>query len=88
MIWYVASVTGRISLCSPLYSPTSASVRVVRARISARHWRAATMLVTRMSVRAPAFAIAPRPTRVLPAPHGRTITPLPAAMKASTASSW
>ena len=81
-------MTGRISLRSPLYSPTSSSVRLVRASSSARHWRAATMLVTRMSVRAPARAMAARPTRVLPAPHGRTMTPLPAAMKASTASTW
>ncbi len=43
-------VTGRISFFSPLYSPISSSVRVVRASSSRRHCRPATVLVTRISV--------------------------------------
>jgi hypothetical protein len=87
-IWYVAIVTGRMSLCSPEYSPISASVSDVWANSSLRHCRADTVLVTRISVRADAVAIAPAPTKVLPAPQGRTTTPVPDAKKASMASRW
>ena len=48
-------VTGRISLRSPEYSPISSSVSEVRATSSRFHCRAATMLVTRISVVALGF---------------------------------
>ena len=48
--WYVAMVTGRISLRSPEYSPISSSVSDVRATSSRFHCRPATVLVTRISV--------------------------------------
>ena len=57
-------VTGRISFFSPEYSPISSSVREVRAISSRFHCRPATVFVTRMSVFAPAFAIAAAPTMV------------------------
>ena len=81
-------VTGRISLRSPEYSPISSSVSDVRASSSRRHCRPATVLVTRISVVAPALAIAAAPTRVLPAPQGSTTTPEPPAQNPSTACSW
>ena len=84
----MAIVTGRTCLTWPEYSPTSSSVSVVRLRISARHWRADTVFVTRMSVVVFPAAIAPSPTRVLPAPQGSTTTPDPWAEKLSTAWSW
>ena len=84
--WYVAIVTGRISLRSPEYSPISSSVSEVRAMSSRFHCRPATVLVTRMSVVADAFAIAAAPTIVLPAPLGSTTTPDPPAQNPSTAS--
>jgi hypothetical protein len=68
-------VTGRISLRVPEYSPISFSVNEVRRSSSSFHCRAATVLVTRMSVVAAAAAIAPAPTIVLPAPQGSTTTP-------------
>ena len=86
--WYVAIVTGRISLRCPEYSPISSSVSVVRLSSSCFHCRAATVLVTRISVVACACAIAAAPTMVLPAPQGRTTTPEPPAQKPSTASRW
>jgi hypothetical protein len=86
--WYVAIVTGRISLRSPEYSPISSAVSEVRAISSRFHWRPATVLVTRISVVACAWAIAAAPTSVLPAPHGSTITPEPPAQKPSAASFW
>jgi len=86
--WYVAMVTGRISLRSPEYSPISASVSDVRATSSRFHCRPATVFVTRISVVAFASAIAAAPTRVLPAPQGSTTTPDPPAQNASTASRW
>jgi hypothetical protein len=49
--WYVAMVTGRISLRgSPEYSPISSSVSEVRLISSSFHCRAETVLVTRISV--------------------------------------
>ena len=81
-------VTGRISLREPEYSPISSSVSVVRFSSSCRHCRAATVLVTRISVVACASAIAAAPTIVLPAPHGSTTTPEPPCQKPSTASRW
>ncbi len=81
-------VTGLISLREPEYSPISSSVSVVRRSSSLRHCRAETVLVTRMSVVVADRAIAPAPTSVLPAPHGRTTTPEPPCQKPSTASSW
>ncbi len=81
-------MTGRISFVVPEYSPISSSVRVVRASSSSRHWRAETVLVTRISVVRCIAAIAPAPTRVLPAPQGRTTTPEPPWRKPSTASVW
>jgi hypothetical protein len=86
--WYVAIVTGRISLRSPLYSPISSAVSDVRATSSRFHCRPATVLVTRISVVAEASAIAAAPTRVLPAPQGSTTTPEPPAQKCWTASRW
>ena len=86
--WYVAMVTGRISLRSPEYSPISSSVSEVRAISSRFHCRPATVLVTRISVVALASAIAAAPTSVLPAPQGSTTTPEPPAQKCSTASRW
>src|SRR3954447_14502431 len=86
--WYVAMVTGRISLRSPEYSPISSSVSDVRATSSRFHCRPATVLVTRISVVALAVAIAAAPTSVLPAPQGSTTTPEPPAQKPSTASCW
>ena len=68
-------VTGRISLTAPEYSPISSSVSEVRRTSSSFHCRAATVLVTRISVVAFACAIAAAPTSVLPAPHGSTTTP-------------
>ena len=81
-------VTGRMSLTVPEYSPISASVSVVRLSSSARHCRAETVLVTRISVVAPAIAIAAAPTIVLPAPQGSTTTPEPPCKKPSAASRW
>src|ERR1700709_453655 len=81
-------VTGRTSLRSPEYSPISSSVNDVRATSSRFHCRPATVLVTRMSVVAPALAMAAAPTSVFPAPHGRTTTPEPPAQKPSTPSAW
>ena len=81
-------VTGRISLRSPEYSPISSSVSDVRAISSRFHCRAATMLVTRISVVALALAIAAAPTSVLPAPHGSTTTPEPPDQNHSAASCW
>jgi len=40
------------------------------------------------SVRVPSAAIARMPISVLPAPHGKTITPWPVAAKARTAAAW
>src|ERR687883_138679 len=54
--WYVAIVTGRISLRSPEYSPISSSVSEVRATSSRFHCRPATVFVTRINV--VAFAVA------------------------------
>ena len=87
-IWYVAIVTGRISFACPEYSPISSSVRLVRRSSSLRHWRAETVFVTSTSVVVFASAIAPAPTRVLPAPHGSTTTPEPPVKKLSMACSW
>ena len=84
----MAIVTGRTSLTAPEYSPISSSVRVVRRSSSAFHCRAETVLVTRTSVVVELAAITPAPTSVLPAPHGRTTTPLPPAQKFSTAWRW
>ena len=81
-------VTGRISLRSPEYSPISSSVSDVRAISSRFHCRPATVLVTRISVVAPALAIAAAPTIVLPAPHGSTTTPEPPAQNESAAICW
>jgi hypothetical protein len=81
-------VTGLISFFSPEYSPISSSVSVVRLSSSLFHCRPLTVLVTRMSVVAPARAIAAAPTSVLPAPHGSTTTPEPPSQKPSTASDW
>ena len=81
-------VTGRISFRVPLYSPISSSVSEVRFTSSCFHWRAETVLVTRISVVAFASAIAPAPTSVLPAPQGSTTTPLPPCQKPSTACFW
>ena len=78
-------VTGRISLRSPEYSPMSSGLRFVRASSSSRHWRADTVLVTRMSVVACALTMAAMPTTVLPAPHGSTTTPLPPSQNPSAA---
>ena len=86
--WYVAMVTGRTSLRAPEYSPISSSVSDVRLSSSWRHCRAATVLVTRISVVAPARAIAAAPTIVFPAPQGSTTTPDPPCQKPSTASCW
>ena len=81
-------VTGRISLRAPEYSPISSSVSDVRFSSSSRHCRAETVLVTRIRVVALAWAIAPAPTRVLPAPQGRTTTPEPPCQNPSTACCW
>ncbi len=84
----MAIVTGRTSLTEPEYSPISASVSDVRLRSSSFHCRAATVLVTRISVVVELVAMAAAPTSVLPAPQGRTTTPLPPAQKFSAASCW
>ncbi len=81
-------VTGRISLRSPEYSPISSSVSEVRRSSSCRHCRPATVFVTRISVVAPAWAIAAAPTMVLPAPEGSTTTPEPPSQKPATAPFW
>ena len=81
-------VTGRISLRDPEYSPISSSPREVKRMSSSFHWRAETALVTRMSVVVELLAMAAAPTSVLPAPQGRTTTPLPPAQNESTASDW
>ena len=81
-------VTGRISLRSPEYSPISLSVNDVRAISSRFHCRPATVLVTRISVVAPALAMAAAPTMVLPAPQGSTTTPEPPAQNESAAICW
>ena len=86
--WYVAIVTGRISLTVPEYSPISSSVRVVRLISSSFHCRALTVLVTRIRVVARACAIAAAPTIVLPAPQGSTTTPEPPCQNESAASRW
>lgn len=46
------------------------------------------MLVTRISVVAPALAIAAAPTSVLPAPQGSTTTPEPPDQNESAAICW
>ena len=71
MTWYVAIVTGRISLREPEYSPISSSVSDVRLSSSSRHCRALTVFVTRISVVALARAIAAAPTIVLPGAAGQ-----------------
>jgi hypothetical protein len=76
-IWYVATVTGRICFVSPVYIPTSFSVRFVLSRISRIHWLTAAWFVARMSVFVCASSIARMPTIVFPAPHASTTTPLP-----------
>ena len=81
-------VTGRISFFSPEYSPISSSVSDVRLISSRFHCLPATVLVTRISVVAPALAIAAAPTSVLPAPHGSTTTPEPPSQNESVAISW
>ena len=81
-------VTGLISFFSPEYSPISSSVSEVRLSSSDFHCRPETVLVTRMSVVAPARAMAAAPTSVLPAPQGSTTTPDPPSQKPSTASCW
>ena len=81
-------MTGRTSLRDPEYSPISSSVSEVKRISSSFHWRAETALVTRMSVVVELRAMEAAPTRVLPAPQGRTTTPLPPAQKDSTASFW
>ncbi len=86
--WYVAIVTGRTSLRAPEYSPISSSVSEVRLTSSCFHWRALTVLVTRISVVACASAIAAAPTRVLPAPQGSTTTPEPPSQNDWAASCW
>ena len=87
-IWYVAIVTGLTSFACPEYSPISSGVSVVRLSSSSRHWRALTVLVTRIRVVVPVAAIAPAPTSVLPAPQGSTTTPEPPSVKLSTALFW
>jgi hypothetical protein len=87
-IWYVAMVTGLTSFTEPEYSPISSSVSDVRLSNSSRHCRAETVLVTRISVVVPAAAMAPAPTRVLPAPQGSTTTPEPPSKKLSIAFCW
>ncbi len=81
-------MTGRISFLAPEYSPISSAVSVVRRSSSSRHCRAATVLVTRISVVAWASAIASAPTIVLPEPQGSTTTPEPPCQKPSAASVW
>ena len=81
-------MTGFTSFTWPEYSPISSSVSEVRRSSSARHCRADTVLVTRMSVVVLETAIAPAPTRVLPAPQGSTTTPEPWSKKLFTASFW
>ncbi len=81
-------VTGRISFLVPLYSPISSSVSEVRFTSSCFHWRAETVLVTRISVVDLACAMAAAPTRVLPAPQGSTTTPEPPCQNPSTACAW
>ena len=88
MTWYVAMVTGRTSLTAPEYSPISSAVNDVRRISSSFHCRAETVLVTRISVVAPAWAIAAAPTIVLPAPQGSTTTPEPPCQNDSAASRW
>ena len=64
-------VTGRISFLRLEYSPISSAVSVVRLINSSRHCRAATVLVTKISVVHLARAMAAAPTIVLPAPQGK-----------------
>ena len=71
-----------------MYSPISSSVSDVRLSSSCFHWCAETVLVTRISVVAAAWAIAAAPTIVLPAPQGSTTTPEPPCQKLSAASRW
>src|SRR5437868_7029367 len=68
---------GAIGFTSPEYSVTSLSLRSVLSRISRIHCLTAVMLVVRTSVDFCMSAMAAMPTMVLPAPHGRTMTPLP-----------
>ena len=65
--------------------PRSATSGAISSRF---HCRPATVLVTRISVVAPALAIAAAPTSVLPAPHGSTTTPEPPAQNESAAICW
>ncbi len=86
-------VTGRISFFRPVYSPTWSSVRLVLSSSSRIHWRTATVLGVRTSAAHWALCMAAMPTSVLPAPQGRTTTPLPPAaappaQKTSAASTW
>ena len=81
-------MTGLISFICPEYSPISSAVSEVRLSSSSRHWRALTVLVTRMSVVVFVSAIAAAPTSVLPAPQGSTTTPEPPSVKMSTALRW
>ncbi len=66
-----------MSLRSPVYSPTSAAVRLVLSSSSAIHCRTATVFGVRISVARCTAAMALMPTMVLPAPQGSTTTPLP-----------
>ena len=73
--------------------PICASVRVVLSSVSAIHCLAAVTLVQRISVVVCSACMQARPTIVLPAPHGSTMTPLPPAewrtsSKARAAEFW
>ena len=81
-------VTGRISLREPEYSPISSSVSDVRWSSSSFHCRAATVLVTRISVVALASAIAAAPTMRLAGAAGQHDDAGAAVPEASTASCW
>lgn len=70
---------GRMSLCWPEYSPTNDGSMSVLSMISFIHWRADEIDVQMIRVCSCAVATAPNPMTVLPAPQGRTRTPLPPA---------
>ena len=82
-------VTGRTSLTrAGVLADLVLGQRRSACSSSAFHCRALTVLVTRISVVACAWAIAAAPTSVLPAPQGSTTTPEPPCQNDSAASRW
>ena len=66
-----------ITLQSVVYSPTSSSVKLVLSNNSLFHCLTEVTLGVKIKVLVCSLLITSRPTIVLPAPQGSTITPCP-----------